>query len=90
MTLPEHNIEALTGSQEQFETLVREHLRQAVRVVVLQEIERRQNEYECLHLFRLSNHSEQLSNEGHLTSHVSLGHILQLPLAYHIHDLKPL
>ena len=35
MTLNEHNIEALTGSQEQFETYVREQLRQAVRVALM-------------------------------------------------------
>jgi hypothetical protein len=45
---------------------------------------------ECLCLFSLSNHSKQLGNECNLTSHVSLCHALQLPLPYHVHDLKTL
>ncbi len=39
MTLKEHNIEALTGSQEQFETFVREHLREAVRIAFIKILE---------------------------------------------------
>ena len=39
MTLKEHHIEALTGSQEQFETFVREQLRQAVRVALIKVLE---------------------------------------------------
>lgn len=39
MALTEHDIETLTGSQEQFETYVREHLRQAVRVALMNVLE---------------------------------------------------
>ena len=39
MALNEHDIESLTGSQEHFEAYVREHLRQAVRVALMNVLE---------------------------------------------------
>jgi hypothetical protein len=39
MTLNEHNIEAILGSQEPFEQYIREQLRQAVRVALMKVLE---------------------------------------------------
>ena len=39
MALNEHDIETLTGSQEHFQMYVREHLRQAVRVDLMNVLE---------------------------------------------------
>ena len=42
------------------------------------------------YLFSLSDHSEQLGDQGRLTSHIPFGHPLHLPFPYDVHDLESL
>jgi hypothetical protein len=59
-------------------------------LVVLQEIERKLNEQRTPCLFRLSHHSKELGNQGHLASHISFCHALQLSFPQHVHHLESL
>ncbi len=68
MTLTEHNIEALTGSQEQFATFVHEQLRQAVRLTLMNVLE---EEVEAVIGAQRYERTEQRRDQrnGHGTNH---------------------
>jgi len=81
MTLNEHNIEAVIGSQEPFEQYVREQLRQAVRVALMKVLE---EEVETVIGAQRYERTEQRRDQrnGHYTRtlETTMGHIPDLPV----------